>query len=42
MTAYKNGALEETMTRTYSYEFNDDGTIYKETENDTPYIYGYF
>ncbi|MGN0224940.1 MAG: hypothetical protein ACI4A7_02510 [Prevotella sp.] len=42
VTTYKNGGLEDTTTRTYSYEFNEDGTIYKETENGTPYIYGYY
>lgn len=41
-TTYKNGSLEGTTTRTYSYEFNADGTIAKETEDGTSYTYMYY
>lgn len=42
VTKYKNGAVESTETTTYSYEFNADRTICKETENGTSYIYSYY
>lgn len=42
VTEYKNGAIESTETTTYSYEFNADGTIAKETEDGTSYTYMYY